>query len=360
MRTTSVVVPWSLVAIAACGDPSTPPEDGAIGSQRPPITAKGASTLAGWADPGYLDGDRQVNLFRNPTNVILGPDNKVYVADFDNGKIRAVDQSGNATTVVSQPTFARPFGLAFIGSTLYVGTDNNCSGQHDPLDSTAQMSGAIWRVEIATQAATCLAGDIGRPRGLASLGDGRLAVSDYAHHMIRIFDPASATFTPLAGTFNAKGLADGNGAAAMFDTPYGMVFAAGRLVVADWGNHKLRTVNLDGSVSSIAGGGQGFADGAMANAKLNHPQGIAVAANGDLFITDIDNFRVRRIAADASTIQTIAGDGNGGYKDSEDAGEAQFFGLEGLSVSSDGKTVFVADGDRGGSEPYNRVRVIKL
>jgi DNA-binding beta-propeller fold protein YncE len=342
----------------ACGDPTTPPADALMG-QRPPVTAKGVSTLAGWSEPGYLDGNRQVNLFRNPVNVVLGPDNKVYVADFDNGKIRVVDLAGNATTLVAQVGFSRPFGLAFIGNTLYVGTDNDCNGIHDT-DQTVQMSGAIWRVDLGAQAATCLIDNIGRPRGLVSLGDGRLAVADYAHHTIRIFDPSSTTFTPLAGTFNAKGLADGNGAAAMFDTPYGIVLAGGKLVVNDWGNHKLRTVTLAGEVSSFAGGGQGFADGAMANAKLNHPQGLALAANGDLFLTDLDNFRVRKISADASVIQTIAGDGNSGYADSEDPAKAQFYGLEGLSVSADGKTVIVADGDRGGDAPYNRVRIIKL
>jgi DNA-binding beta-propeller fold protein YncE len=354
MRTTKVTL---VLAIAACGDPTTPTTDAPPTDQRPPLTAKGVSTLAGWSEPGFLDGSRQINLFRNPTNVILGPDNKVYVADFDNGKIRVVDLQGNASTLVAQMGFSRPFGLAFVGTKLYVGTDNDCNGQHDT-DETTQMSGAIWSVDIAGSTATCLIDNIGRPRGLVSLGDGRLAVADYAHHIVQVFDPSTRTFTPLAGTFNAKGLADGNGAAAMFDTPYAMVFTNGALVVTDWGNHKLRTVTLDGAVSSMAGGGQGFADGAMANAKLNHPQGLALAANGDLFLTDLDNYRVRRISG--SSIQTIAGNGSGGYADSETATDAQFFGLEGLTVSADGKTVIVADGDRGGSEPYNRVRIIKL
>jgi DNA-binding beta-propeller fold protein YncE len=346
-----------LFTLAACGDPTTPTQDARTEDKRPPLTAKGVSTLAGWAEPGYLDGNRQVNLFRNPTNVVLGPDGKLYVADFDNGKIRAVDGEGDATTVVAQVGFSRPFGLAFVGDVLYVGTDNDCNGQHDPVE---QMSGAMWKVDIGAQAATCLRDNIGRPRGLASLGDGRLAVSDYAHHIVQIFEPSSRTLTPLAGTYNSKGLADGDGAAAMFDTPYGIVFSGGKLIVADWGNHKLRVITLGGAVSSIAGGGQGFVDGAMANAKLNHPQGLAAAANGDLFMTDLDNFRVRRVSADTSTIQTIAGDGNGGYADSETPAAAQFYGLEGLAVSADGKTVFVADGDRGGDAPYNRVRVIKL
>jgi hypothetical protein len=222
------------------------------------------------------------------------------------------------------------------------------------------MSGAIWRVDIAAQTAACLVDNIGRPRGLTALGDGRLAVADYAHHVIQIFDPGSTTFTPLAGSRDTKGSADGKGSAATFDTPYAMVVAGSKLVVTDWGNHKLRVVTLAGDVTSIAGGGEGFADGAMAGAKLKHPQGIAAAANGDLFITDLDNFRVRRIFADHSTITTIAGTGDAGYRDSETASEAMLCGLEGLAVTADGKTIFVADGDRGESGPYNRLRIIKL
>ena len=66
------------------------------------------------------------------------------------------------------------------------------------------------------------------------------------------------------------------------------------------------------------------------------------------------------LPADGSTITTVAGSGTGGAKDSENAAEAQFYGLEGVSVSPDGKTIFVADGNRGEDMPYNRIRIIKL
>jgi sugar lactone lactonase YvrE len=331
------------------------------GGSRPGITEKGASTLAGWGNPGYQDGNRQVNLFNNPVNVILGPDDKVYVADFDNSKLRAVDLNGNSTTIISKQTFSRPFGLAFVGSTLYVSTDRDCNGQHDPVESNTQQKGAIWKVDVSAKQATCLMDNLGRPRGLAALDDGRIAIADYAHHDIRIYNPSNNTITPLAGTRDTKGFADAAGASAMFDVPYGIVQRNdGKLVVADWANHKIRVVGLDGSVQTIGGGSAGFADGGMAGAQFNHPQGLSIADNGDIFVTDQDNYRVRKISADGSSVTTVAGSGSAGREDSETATQAKFYGLEGLSVSPDGKTIVVADGNRGESMPYNSIRIIKL
>jgi DNA-binding beta-propeller fold protein YncE len=368
MLKTNLVLSLGLAALVGCTDGGTGDDDmnggdGGVdpGGSRPPITEKGASTLAGWGNPGYMDGNRQINLFNNPTNVAVGPDGKVYVADFDNSKLRVVDGNGNSGTVISKTGFSRPFGLAFVGDTLYVSTDRDCNGQHDDVSSTLQVKGAIWKVDTNAKSATCLIDNLGRPRGLAALDDGRLAVADYAHHDIRIYNPANNTITPLAGTRDAKGFADATGAAAMFDEPYALVQRTdGKLVVTDYSNHRIRIVGLDGSVATLGGSTAGFADGGMAGAKFNHPQGIAIASNGDIFVTDLDNFRIRRISADGSSVTTVAGNGSGGRKDAENALEAQFYGLEGVSVTSDGKTVFVADGNRGESQPYNSIRIIKL
>jgi DNA-binding beta-propeller fold protein YncE len=96
----------------------------------------------------------------------------------------------------------------------------------------------------------------------------------------------------------------------------------------------------------------------MSDAKFNHPQGLAVDNNDNLYLTDTDNFRVRKISG--STITTIAGDGTDGFRDSDDPMSAEFHGLEGLSVTPDGSKVYVADGTRGEEVPYNSVREIDV
>jgi hypothetical protein len=67
---------------------------------------------------------------------------------------------------------------------------------------------------------------------------------------------------------------------------------------------------------------------------------------------------VRKLAG--GTVETVAGNGTAGYADSDDPLAAQLYGLEGLGVTPDGSTVFVADGGRGEAVPYNRVRSVKL
>jgi hypothetical protein len=130
-------------------------------------------------------------------------------------------------------------------------------------------------------------------------------------------------------------------------------------VVCDFDNNRIRLVGLDGVVATLSGTSQpGFVDGAMAMAMFRQPQGMSTAANGDIYITDLGNFRVRRITGDR--VETIAGNGHAGWIDSDDRLASELFGLEGLSVVPDGSMVYVADGNRGDPVPYNRVRQIKL
>jgi sugar lactone lactonase YvrE len=352
MRTEALVLLAGLSACATNGGTMGDDDDG--GSVDCGMKTSGASTLAGAAEAGYVDGPGCTARFHNPVNTAYGPDGKVYVADFDGGKLRAVDADGNVTTVINQQNFTRPFGLAFApDGTLYVTTDNNPNNQHN------EKSGSVWRVDVDAKTATPIAVDIGRPRGIFVLSDGRLVLSDYQNHIIELLNPSTGAVTTLAGTYGQKGFADGAGAAARFAQPYGIVQRSdGSLVVNDWENQKLRVVTLAGAVTTMAGTSAGFADGTMSDAKFNHPQGLAIDANDNLYITDTDNFRVRKISG--STITTIAGDGMDGFLDADDPLKAEFHGLEGLSVSPDGSKVFVADGTRGEEVPYNSIREIDV
>ncbi|MBX3159239.1 MAG: hypothetical protein KF773_24940 [Deltaproteobacteria bacterium] len=323
------------------------------GGGRPGFT-DGVSTLGGGGEAGFLDGNRQVNLFNNPVNVAVAADGTVFVADFDNNKIRALDAEGNATTVIDKQGFQRPFGMAFAkDGTLFVSTDNDPNGGH------SDMSGTVWAVNVTAKTATPIAVSIGRPRSLAVLADGRLVAADNLHHVIEFIDTRTGTVAPLAGTWGAKGMVDANGATARFATPYGIAQASdGTLVVCDFENNRLRVVTLTGGVSTLAGTVSGFADGAMTTAQFNHPQAIVKAPNGDLFVTDIDNFRIRKVSG--GTITTVAGSGTDGYRDSDDLLAAEFHGLEGIGINSSGTMLFVADGTRGEDVSFNRVRQVEL
>ena len=327
--------------------------DDTMGDDAPPFT-NGVSTLTGSGEPGFVDGKRGAARFANPVHCAVGPDGKVYVADFDNGKIRVVDADGTTGTVIAQDKFRRPFGMAFIGSTLYVGTDNNTLGAHD-IDS-----GTVWKVNVSGKSATVVAENIGRARGLTALSDGRLALTDYQRHVVKTLDPNSGAISLLAGTENTKGMVDATGTAALFAQPYHLVQRAdGKLIVVDYENNRLRLVDLQGNVTTYAGTGTaGNADGPVASATFNKPQGIMMTSNGDIFVTDLGNYTVRRIRGDVVT--TIAGNGSAGYLDHDTNLSAQFYGLEGICGKADGSMLYVSDGGRGEDLPYNYIRQIKL
>jgi sugar lactone lactonase YvrE len=314
------------------------------------------ATLSGGASSGAMNGAAAVATFDNPVSVAIGPSGALVVSDFENNALRGVATDGTATTLTQQSSFARPFGLAFAGTTLYAQTDTNPSG----LRNTT--TGTIWRVDTGTGVATVVAANLGRPRGIAVLSDGRLVLGDFPNQRVRLLDPVNASATDLAGQMGCPGIATGTGSNARFVEPYGVAVLTGdRIIVADHSAHLLREVSLAGVVTEFAGDGiAGTIDGPRASARFVNPKALAVDASGAIFVSDVGAHRIRRIAANG-TVTTVAGDGVAGYM--EGAGNAaRFFGQEGIAVTADGLTIYVADGT-GGAEPpgpYHRIRKITI
>ncbi len=354
----TTLVPCSLLLAFGCGGSSMGTNNGGPDGATSTVDATpfttGVSTLAGAAETGTADGNRVVARFSNPVNVARGPDGTIFVADFDNGLIRTVDSVGNVATLINQQGFSRPFGMTFAADgTLYVETDKDQTG-----DDT---KGAIWRIDIAGHAATVVKSGIGRPRGLVGLPNGTLALADYQSHVIETLDLASGAVATIAGSVGVSGFLDGVGAAARFNAPYEMALRSdGMLLVTDNGNNKIRIVDpTSGATTTLAGAGTaGFVDGPAASAQFNAPEGIAIDAAGDVFVTDVMNHRVRRIIG--TTVDTVAGNGTAGYLDDNSRTAAELYGIEGLVVTADGATLTVADGNRGDNVPYNRVREVTM
>jgi hypothetical protein len=362
-----------IVVLGACGGGGgggdDEPIDAAPGNGDAAITADardradaaplgaGVSTLAGWAYSGSEDGPRDVASFNNPVNVEIGPDGDIYVTDFDNSLVRRVTPDGHATTLVEQDDFVSPFGIVFADDgTLYVQTDGNDQGMRD------RTTGTIWRVNTSTGAATVVVSDIGRPRGLAPLPDGRLVIVDINTHVIRLLDPDATTPTPipLAGAMDQSGDTDAVGSTARFNQPYGVaITAGGDILVADQLNNKIRRVTLGGVVTTFAGNGQaGTRDGDALTAKFDSPQDIAIDDLGNVYVSDSGNYTIRKIDT-TGQVTTVAGAGMAGYFDG-DALDAEFYGMEGISVTADGSYLYIGDGNRGDGGPYHRVRRVNL
>jgi DNA-binding beta-propeller fold protein YncE len=188
-----------------------------------------------------------------------------------------------------------------------------------------------------------------------------LVLSHPPHHAVRRLDMGDLDMGDFAGMWNCPGYADGQGDEARFYLPYDLAtLSNGDLVIADQGNHAIRRITADGTVTTIAGTGHpGMVDGDLDMAQFDSPRALAV--DGDMiYVSDLDNHRIRRIDLAAATVQTLAGDGTPGFVDG--AGQdARFFGQEGLAVSADGTQLIVADGTQGNvGEPFNRIRAINL
>jgi hypothetical protein len=117
-----------------------------------------------------------------------------------------------------------------------------------------------------------------------------------------------AACTPIAGTPDDPGLSGdgGSAASAQLNAPTGAVghpSIAGRYWIADSLNHRIRLVNEQGVISTVAGTTQGYSgDGSAATAaKLNTPSAVAVDSAGNLFIADTGNHAIRRVDDQASS-----------------------------------------------------------
>lgn len=154
--------------------------------------------------------------------------------------------------------------------------------------------------------------DLKSPKGIAFDPQGQLLVADQDHHRIVRVDPTNGKLTTLAGTGQPGYGGDGGPAyAAQLRQPADVaVDEQGNVFIADTGNHRIRKIEPNGTISTVAGTGQaGFAGdgGPAAQAKINLPLAVAVG-NGVLYVSDAANLRVRKIAP-SGIISTVAGTG---------------------------------------------------
>lgn len=151
----------------------------------------------------------------------------------------------------------------------------------------------------------------------------------------------TTTVSTLAGS-PAGGFANGNGNAALFSSPQGVVTDAnGNVYVADGFNNVIRKITPSGDVSTYAGDGNaGYTDGAAATAEFYAPQSLAIDGQGNIFVADIGNDIIRKISV-AGVVSTYAGNRIHGYVNGVDS-VAEFNNPQGICVDANGN-LYVAD-----------------
>ncbi|MCL5994749.1 MAG: hypothetical protein M1546_01685, partial [Chloroflexi bacterium] len=183
------------------------------------------------------------------------------------------------------------------------------------------------------------------PHAVAVAPDGTLYIADRSNHRIRRVD-TNGIITTVAGT-GAYGFSGNGGLAtlAMINSPFGVALGPdSSLYIADEGNKRVRRVGPDGIITTVAGNGIGSfgGDGGPATQASLSAWRVAVGPDGSLYITDRSNYRVRRVGTDG-IITTVAGNGTAGFGgDGGPATSAQISASEDVAPDPDGG-FYIAD-----------------
>ena len=178
------------------------------------------------------------------------------------------------------------------------------------------------------------------PSGIARDASGNLYVADYGNHVVRKITP-SGVVTTLAGT-GSPGHVDGMANSVKFLTPTGIAVAAsGNVYVTEFYGNDIRKITPGGIVTTLAGSATaGSTDGIGAGASFNNPFGIAVDANESVYVADYSNNMIRKITP-AGVVTTLAGSTTAGI-DNGAAALATFNGPSGIALAPSG-TLYVAE-----------------
>lgn len=290
-----------------------------------------SSTFAGTGDPGFDNGPGTSAKFNEPVGVVIAPDGTLYVSDSRNHCIRAISPLGDVTThsglvgvpgftdgVAGAARFNGPMGLALDSSGfLYVADRGN-----DRIRKVAPDGTVTPLADSGGQPPVVVA-----PEAVVVRGDGTLHVTAAGNDTILSFEPGGA-LTTFAGS-GTPGSADGQGLAAQFDGPSGMALDdSGLLWVADSNNNRIRKVETDGTVSTIAGTDNAATNDGPGNvADFDGPVAVATGVGDELLVIELASSATRRLMPD--TILTQAATNLDGFGDA-----AVTLPLTGLDVNA--------------------------
>jgi hypothetical protein len=326
-----------------------------LGRIRKITSAAVVTTLAGSGITGYTDAIGTNASFKGPHGLTVDSNGNVYVVDQVNNRIRKITSSGVVTTFAgggsgdgtgTNAGFNSPFGITIdsVGNLYVEEWGANRIRKITPSQVVTTFAGSgtgTWLDGIGTNA-----GFLGPTSAVVDFM-GNLYVADRDNQRIRkitntIINVADQnTVTTLAGSGTATYL-DGIGTNAGFNSFPGIaVDSTGNIYIADSGNNRIRKITSDGVVTTIAGSGTAtYLDATGTNAGFSGPWGIAVDSLSNLYISEINNHRIRKITS-GGVVTTFAGSGIASYGDG--TGISSGFNLPaGLAVDSFGN-VYVAD-----------------
>jgi len=333
---------------------------------------------------GYRDGSASSALIGRPYDMVISPDRQyIYLAE--NNKIRRINRTtGEVSFVIgnsvdsydfeqntgAKARFSNISGITInsAGDTLYVVDrwNNRIRGINIAAQSSFLVSGS-GDYNVTGSGNGYLEGTKDNARFnipadlVISPDDQYLYVTDTGNEKIRKVRISDGQTWLVAGS--EEGYADGIGASAKFNDPYGLdIDTAGQyLYVADLNNHRIRKIKIStGEVTTIVGSGKnGYLDGVGTRAVLSYPIYVEYNSN-KIFFTEAGSHRVRLVELSSSVTKLVAGSGERGFKNGTRT-STKFNNAKGLVIDSPTNILYVADSwndmirkiDVSGEAPYS-------
>ncbi len=318
------------------------------------------TTIAGTGERGDGGPAAEAQL-SDPIGVAVDGAGNLYIAERDNQRIRKVDSTGTITTIAgtgelsfggdsgpaTEAQLSAPTGVAVDGAgNVYIAdTENQRIRKVDSTGTITTIAGT-GELSFGGDGGPASEAQLAYPTGVAVDEAGNVYIADLNNHRIRKVD-STGTITTIAGTGGYGFSEDGGPASeAQLPNPRGVaVDGAGNVYVAESGSSRIFKVDSTGTITTIAGtgeGGFGGGGGPATEEPLANPRGVAVDGAGNVYVADRGSSRIFKVDS-TGTITTIAGTGEGGFGgDGGPAVEAQLSAPTGVAVDGAGN-VYIAD-----------------
>lgn len=312
----------------------------------------------------------------SPSGVVVNAARDIFISDTGNGRVRKVTRvnrlidtiAGNGESTYSGDSGDAQDATIFHPHNVVVDTAGNLYFSDTENHRVRRVNAGTGVIEtVVGNGIPGFSGDGGKgihaqlqwPEGLALDSRGNLYIADKKNHRVRRLDAGTGIMRTVAGdgssTYNGDNVLAIN---ASLRDPVGLAIdSADNLYIADSLNHRIRMVNPgDNRISTVAGlGVPGFGgDLHQANhANLQAPQGVAVDGDGNIFIADTGNARIRRVDGVTRNIRTIAGNGDPGFSGDGGAATAASLRVPRRVVVDTARNLYISD------DGHGRIRVVK-
>lgn len=268
------------------------------------------NTLAGNTSAGYIDGPGNIAQFYTPNSICVDLNGTIYVADYNNNKIRKITPEGIVSTLAgstqgysdgigTNAQFFLPQGVCVdLNGNVYV-----ADGQNNMIRKITP-EGLVTTLAGSTQGYLDGDGSIAKfnfPTRVCVDNLGNVYVTDSFNNKIRKISPTGFVTTLAGSTF---GFNDGIGSSAQFRYPMGIcVDQSLNVYLADGVNNRIRKITSNGFVSTLAGSFEGYQDGNVSSSLFFSPTGVCIDASGNIYVTDRNNYKIRKITSTLATEQ---------------------------------------------------------